>query len=384
MKHEGNNGAIPLLRKLVSINSVFPGERELALFAAARLKRCGFGVRMQEFAPGRYNVIAQKGKRKGAVLLTSHLDTVPPYNYGKRDPFSLEETSGRMRGLGAWDMKSGLAIVLRCAEECSAGKRGLRIVLTADEENISEGTWFAKKRGEFSGCSVAICHEIPDAIKPSRAGARPPIILGRRGRCVYRFFVNGVGAHAAGDGGKSALVLAMKLASALEAIPMPEGKTGPCRLFVRKFTSESRSLSVPTEAMLEADVHYVPPFTKETFLAHIRKSLARAKFSVPSGCFWSVEIPARKTPYLPAYETKRGHREARKFLSAYKKHIGAYALSYGLTVADENVLSVEGMPVITVGLEGGMAHGAGEWASKKDYFLLWEKMPKIVQDMLDG
>lgn len=386
MKRDGQAGAMPLLRRLVSINSVFPHERQLALFAAAHLKRCGCSVRLQEFAPGRHNVIAQKGRREGAVLLTSHLDTVPPYNYGKRDPFSLKEEAGRMRGLGAWDMKAGLALVLRCAEECTPGKKGLRIVLTADEENISEGTWFAKKQGEFSNCSAAICHEIPDAIRPPRAGERPPIILGRRGRCVYRFSVNGVGAHAAGDGGKSALVLAMRLAAALEAIPMPDGKTGPCRLFVRKFSSESRSLSVPTEAVLEADVHYVPPFTKESFLSHIRRSLARAKFSVPSGCSWGVEIPARKTPYLPAYEIRKESPSAARFLSAYKKHIGSYALSYGLTVADENVLSTEGkrMPIITVGLEGGSAHSAGEWVSKKDYLLLWARMPKIVQEMLDG
>ena len=386
MDAEEQERALSLLRKLVSTNSVFPRERKLALFAAKKLRSCGFGVKMQEFAPGRCNVIAQKGKRKGAVLLTSHLDTVPPYNYGKRDPFSLEERGGRLRGLGAWDMKTGLALVLRCASECSAGKRGLRIVLTADEENISEGTWFARKKGEFSGCSVAICHEIPDAIQKEGARERPPIILGRRGRCVYRFSVNGVGAHAAGDGGVSALGLAMKLAAALEAIPMPGGKTGPCRLFVRKFSSESRSLSVPTEAMLEADVHYVPPFTKETFLAYMRRSLAHAKFSVPSGCSWSAEIPERKTPYLPAYETKAESPSAARFLSAYRRHIGGYALSYGLTVADENVLSTEGrkMPVITVGLKGGSAHSAGEWVSRKDYLLLWARMPEIVQEMLDG
>ncbi|MFA6214596.1 MAG: M20/M25/M40 family metallo-hydrolase [Candidatus Micrarchaeia archaeon] len=382
MKHAGEEMALSLLRKLVSINSVFPGERKLAEFARGRLKSCGFAVRMQEFAPGRYNVVAQKGRRGGALLLTAHLDTVPPYNYGRRNPFSLEEKGGRLRGLGAWDMKSGLAIVLRCAKECSPKKRGLRIVLTADEENISEGTWAAQRRGEFADCSVAICHEIPDAIRQEGAQGRPPIIIGRRGRCVYRFTVSGVGAHAAGNGGASALGIAMRLAAALEAIPMPFGKTGPCRLFVRKFSSESRSLSVPTEAMLEADVHYVPPHTDASFLAYIKKSLEKTGFFVPAGCAWNVEIPKRKTPYLPAYETKAGSPGARRFLAAYKRHIGAYALSYGLTVADENVLSANGMPVMTVGLKGGEAHSAGEWVSKKDYLLLWEKMPKIAQEML--
>jgi acetylornithine deacetylase/succinyl-diaminopimelate desuccinylase-like protein len=256
-------------------------------------------------------------------------------------------------------------------------------VLTADEENISEGSWFASRRNEFSDCSLAICHEIPDAISGARGGGRPPIIFGRRGRCVYQFCVSGVGAHAAGEGGVSALGLAMDLARALEAVPMPSKRTGPCRLFVRKIASESRSLSVPTEAMLEADVHYVPPYTNESFLAYLEKSVRKMGFSVPAGCSWSARIAGRKTPYLPAYETKLSGREAKRFLAAYSRHIGRHSVSYGLTVADENVLSANGMPVITVGLEGGEAHSGREWVSKKDYLLLWEKMPKIVQELLD-
>ena len=376
--------ALALLRRLVSISSVFPNERKLAQLAFRHLARAGFKVRLQEFAPGRFNVIAQKGPRRGSLLLTSHLDSVPPYNYGKRDPFSLKESEGRLMGLGAWDMKCGLALVLHCAASCTPGKRGLRIVLTADEENISEGSWHAQRHGEFSDCSLAICHEIPDAIRGAARGERPPLIFGRRGRCVYRFCISGVGAHAAGDGGVSALDLAMELARALEAVPMPSKRTGPCRLFVRKIASESRSLSVPTEAVLEADVHYVPPYTKEGFLAYLEGSLRKAGFSVPAGCSWSAGIAERKTPYLPAYETKLSGAGARRFLAAYDRHIGRHSVSYGLTVADENVLSSEGMPVITVGLVGGEAHSGREWVSKKDYLLLWDKMPKIVQDMLDG
>jgi acetylornithine deacetylase/succinyl-diaminopimelate desuccinylase-like protein len=382
MERAEEKRAVALLEKLVSVNSVFPGERKLAQLMKAELERCVFKARLQEFAPGRHNVIAQKGPRRGAVLLTAHLDTVPPYNYGRRSPFALEERGGRLMGLGVWDMKCGLALILNCARRCRPGRRGLRIVLTADEENISEGTWFAQKKGEFSGCSIAICHEIADAISPGKGNGRPPIILGRRGRCVYRFSVSGVGAHAASSRGTSALDLGMRLASALEAIPMPSGRTGPCRLFIRKFSSESRSLSMPTEAVLEADVHYVPPHTNESFLSYLKNGLKRRGFALPKGCGWSVEMPERKTPYLPAYETPRSHPETRGFFSAYEKHAGKCAVSYGLTVADENVLSTEGMPVVTVGLAGGDAHSSSEWASKKDYLFLWEKMPKIIQELL--
>ena len=129
-------------------------------------------------------------------------------------------------------------------------------------------------------------------------------------------------------------------------------------------------------------MHYVPPYTKESFLQYIKKRLRARRFALPKGCSWSVEIPKRSTPYLPAYGTDAADGEAARFLAAYEMHIGSYALSYGLTVADENVISLNGMPVITVGLAGGDAHSGREWISKKDYLLLWGRMPRIMQDLL--
>lgn len=372
--------ALSLLRKLISINSVFPHERRLAMFCASYLRGCGFAVRLQKFAPDRFNVIAQKGRRNGSVLLSAHLDTVPPYNYGRRNPLRMEARGDRIRGLGSWDMKSGLALVLLCAAYCRPEVKGLRIILTSDEENISEGTWAAQKKGEYRNCSVAICHEIPDAPQ-DYSGGKPPIILGRRGRAVYRFTVKGIGAHGAGSTGISAIGLGTVLVRALERIPMPRGKLGPSKLFVRRFSSESRSLSVPTEAVIEADVHYVPPHSPQSFLAYIKNHLRGLRF--PAGCSWSVEIPKRKTPYLPSYETDEGHPAVLRFLSLYGSHLGKPSISYGLTVADENVLSVEKMPIITLGPAGGEAHSGKEWVSKTDFLLLAEKVPLVVQDMLD-
>ncbi len=376
-----NEEQLALLRKLVSINSVFPKEEKIARFVRGELESHGFEASLQEFSNGRFNVVAQKGPRKGSVLLFGHLDTVPPYNYGARNPFKLIEKGNKLRGLGAWDMKAGIAIILACARGCRPGAKGLRIVLTGDEENISEGTWFAQKRGEYRNCSVAITTEIPD-IPDSNGLGRPPILLGRRGRCVYKLTVSGIGSHGAGTGGVSAIDLGMKLAQALEKIPMPSGKMGPCRLFIRKFYSESSALAVPTAAVLEADVHYVPTHSPESFLKYLKNKLGHLKF--PKGCSWKIEIPKRKTPYLPAYETGRNDPLVKEFLLLYKRHLGAPEVSFGLTVADENVLSVEGIPILTLGPIGDGAHSSGEWVLKKDFLRLSEKFPKIVQGMLDN
>ena len=93
-------------------------------------------------------------------------------------------------------------------------------------------------------------------------------------------------------------------------------------------------------------------------------------------------MPKRKTPYLPAYEVNRKLPDVRKFLSSYSRLIGHPRISYGLTVADENILSAAKVPVITLGPMGGEAHSSGEWVSKKDFLLLSVKFPAIIQEML--
>jgi acetylornithine deacetylase/succinyl-diaminopimelate desuccinylase-like protein len=173
----------------------------------------------------------------------------------------------------------------------------------------------------------------------------------------------------------------MQMVRLLESLLMPAERTGPCRLFVRKFSSESASLSVPVEAVIEADVHYVPPYDEKSFLSYLRNDLDA--LALPEGCSWKVEIPVRKTPYIPPYATSENDGAVRKFLQSYGQRIGNYAISYGMSVADENIIAASGVPIVTVGPRGGGAHSNGEWISKSDYLLLAEKMPEIVQDFVD-
>ncbi len=96
-----------LLAELVSIPSAAPEEKALAYFCADRLRKSGFVVQLQEWAPGRFNVIAQKGPASPSLLLSSHLDTVPAFNWGERNPYSVENEGEYARGLGVYDMKGG-------------------------------------------------------------------------------------------------------------------------------------------------------------------------------------------------------------------------------------------------------------------------------------
>jgi acetylornithine deacetylase len=153
---------LPLLERLVSIDSVNPGlggrgEEAIAMFVAEWARGAGLEVEFDEAAPGRPNVIVTaRGSGGGrSLLLNAHMDTV---GYaGMVDPLVPRLEDGRLYGRGAYDMKGGLAACLVAARE--AGTRGLRgnVVVTAvvDEELTSIGTQSVLKRVRADAAIVA-------------------------------------------------------------------------------------------------------------------------------------------------------------------------------------------------------------------------------------
>jgi len=111
---------LPLLERLVSIESVNPGlggggEAEIAAFVAEWARGAGLEVELDEAAPGRPNVIATARGRGGGrtLLLNAHMDTV---GFGAMtEPLVPTIEDGRLHGRGSYDMKGGLAACLAAA-----------------------------------------------------------------------------------------------------------------------------------------------------------------------------------------------------------------------------------------------------------------------------
>ncbi len=283
---------LELLRRIVGMDSVFPHEANLAHFLAGELEKAGFSVEMQGFRAEdgveRFNVLATReadgrGARSGEleagagkpILLYGHMDTVPPYGYdaeGGRDPFRLEERDGRLYGLGAYDMKAGLAAILQ-AVSAVRGDRPLKVMFVSDEEADSRGCFEAARSGFVKGAGFALAAEISD-IHDVTEKTRT-ITLGRRGRAQYEVDVPGKSFHAArASEGISAVTEAAKLAIEIdrmnETLPRhPDLSQG--HMFVRSFHSESASLSLPDSAKLLIDRHLVPPENAESAKERHRK-----------------------------------------------------------------------------------------------------------------
>jgi len=134
-----------------------------------------------------------RGNRPGpAVLLTGHVDVVPPGDAAQwsADPFSGLVEDGRLYGRGSCDMKSGLVCALEVLDVFAKRDFPGQIVFVAvpAEEDSGVGTLSAIERG-WRG-DVAILPE------PSTQAGLPSIVTAHAGAMGVSIFVPGRSAHA--------------------------------------------------------------------------------------------------------------------------------------------------------------------------------------------
>jgi acetylornithine deacetylase/succinyl-diaminopimelate desuccinylase-like protein len=140
--------AVDLLRRYLQIDTTNPPGNELraALFFKEVLEREGIPAVVDEFAPGRANLLAvlPGTGAKRPLILASHTDVVPadPARWSVA-PFSGAVKDGAIYGRGAEDMKTEgilhLMALIRAKRERVPLARDLVFLATADEEVAFQG-----------------------------------------------------------------------------------------------------------------------------------------------------------------------------------------------------------------------------------------------------
>ena len=134
---------VDLLRQYLQVDTTNPPGNELkaARFYKEILDREGIPAEIDEFAPGRANLLATlkgSGARR-ALILANHMDVVPAdAGHWTQPPFSGAVKDGLIYGRGAQDMKSEgilqLVTLIRAKREGLALDRDIYFLATADEE----------------------------------------------------------------------------------------------------------------------------------------------------------------------------------------------------------------------------------------------------------
>jgi acetylornithine deacetylase len=170
-----------LHRKLVETESITKNEYDVGQWLASYLRERKWNVELQEVSEKRYNLLAYGKKRETTILLTSHIDTVPPYW-----PYYYNETSGIIGGRGSVDAKASVAAQIIAVTGLKEQMQDdISLLFVVGEETIGDGmrafsNW--KKKPEYD---VVIFGEPTEA----------KLVCGHKGIITLTVKVTGKAAH---------------------------------------------------------------------------------------------------------------------------------------------------------------------------------------------
>lgn len=352
-----------LLEQMVKIKSIYPDEYRLGKFLCAYLTKHGFTVQTQKVGGNRYNILASRGKGSKAVLFYGHQDTVPITNIKdwESDPYVLTNKRGRLYGLGAYDMKGGIACFL---DAVMSSDGYTKIFLAVDEEYVSEGAWEAisHQREFFSDVSLIISAE------PNFGMGLHGVLCGRTGRYIFTVDFAGSPAHVARHAeGRDAIEMLGKFISDFyrerERLFISRGSFAQ----VRRIEGEAVGMSVCGNTSAQIEV-----------LANHTDTIESVRERLQSLTEHPVRIKARKTPYLPGYYFDSfPYQEiiGEVIRHATRKNM---ELNTRISVGDDNALSTLGIPVVSWGPDGANAHAANEYVTLKSL----ETLSQMYRDVL--
>jgi len=191
---------VKLTRKLISIPSYLDektDEKEIGDFVFAWLKgNCPWlKIEKQPVEKGRFNIFVCDDY-PAQLMFCGHLDTVQPTKAWTNNPLEPKIIGDRLYGLGAADMKGGLACILETLK-VSKNTKGVRALFYVDEEYDFKGMRSFVKNSPTEKPELVVTAE-PTNLK---------IGNGARGCLEINFWVRGQTGHAARpEKGKNAII----------------------------------------------------------------------------------------------------------------------------------------------------------------------------------
>ncbi len=337
---------------LVSFPS-YPGqEGEVQRAVAAWLDSHGlspsFGSTGDEARP---NVLVAVENGPGpTLLLNGHVDTVLAVEGWTSDPWTARREGNRLYGLGACDMKAGVATAMMTTRALAQRRdlwRGtLLFTAVVDEEAYSIGARALVEAGiRADACIVT-----------ESSWERP--CLGSVGKLLVRADVTGKAAHASWPGaGINAAVEAARFVARLGDLPLqphPRLTATQCVLSLLS-GNEQYVITVPERARVVLNRMIVPGETGASVLDDLR-ALA-AELESPATFALALD-----PPFYPPWETDPEGPLATAFARAYRDETG-HAPTWGYTgFGDANLFAGElGIPTVQFGPHGANFHQADEW-----------------------
>jgi len=341
-----------LSRELIRIPSIYRQENELAEHVHGVLEQWGLRPKLVPVKGYGPCVVCTVGKgARRSIVLNGHMDTVEVKEGWKNDPFGAKVHAGFLHGLGALDMKSGLAALMVALK--TIADSGLRLQSSVcfqavpGEEDNAIGTRTLISKGFMKGAKAALVGE--------GFGGLQAITNARRGASYYDIDLIGRSAHGAAPHlGINAVAEASKVVCALDRMEMKEAAGLIADDFrplhetqtVLNISGGSFSLSVPDKC----SVHLVR-FTVPNRKTDAREELASVIRSLRLRSSAIISLEEDPGDLYQPYLTPPDSELVRTASRWVKKHTGMRPkLVCGVSEADDNkIAEMARIPVICLG-----------------------------------
>ncbi len=365
--------AAALTAQLVAIRS-FPGEEgDVQRAVAAWLNEQGVAAELLPTAGDRPNVIARIENGAGpTLLLNGHTDTVLAAQGWSCDPWQGKREGDRLYGLGAADMKSGVAAAMLATRALHRARDRWQgtVIFTAvvDEEAYSIG----------ARALVDMQLQADYCIVTEPMWERPTI--GAVGKVLVRADITGKASHGSRPHqGINAAVEGAKLLARLDEMTLGDHPRLKATQSVLSFHSgnDQYVITVPEKAQFTINRHIVPGETGESVLVEMQH-LANGLDSPATFTF------AIDPPYYPAWEIEPTHPFLERFAAAYAAEMGkSPTWGYGEGVADTNYFAADlGIPSIQFGPHGHGLHQKDEYVEVSSIATTIRIILRLTTDLL--
>jgi len=220
--------AVTLTRQLIDIESISGNEAAVANYLYGELCRLGYHTKKMPVESDRFNLYAsahssrdfaaqarEAGGRPpaAAVVLSTHLDTVPPF-------IPSTEDEARIYGRGACDAKGIIAAQIAAAERLRRENIFVDLLFVVGEERDSLGAQIANQQAP--GCKYLVNGEPTEN----------RLALASKGTLRVEVTARGRMAHSAyPELGESAIDKLLSALARLRTMPLPsDPEIGPCTL----------------------------------------------------------------------------------------------------------------------------------------------------------
>jgi acetylornithine deacetylase len=353
---------VELTRELVRINSInpdlvpgAPGEAGIAQWCAAWLSARGFEV--QQVGPAeRPSIIATaRGTGGGkSLMLNGHVDTVGVAGYDG-DPFAAEVRDGNVYGRGTFDMKAGVAAIMVAGARAANAKLAGDVIVTlvSDEEFGSQGTQDAL---------AAVTADAAIVTEPSEMH----LVLAHRGFAWFEIELIGLAAHGSmPHQGVDAIAHAGLVMRALDDLrarfesALPHPLLGCSAVRVSMISGGTDAATVAESCTLTIERRMLPAETPDSVEAELRDLLDTLKAAHSEFQFELRRLVARG-----AFEADLDGPIVRAVADSAERVLGRPAASRGEPFwTDAGLILEAGIPCLLIGVDGGGAHAATEWAT---------------------